>query len=447
MAINAGDGQRVSAENERIRVAFLLLLGLGIREAFSFWTAHPFDFEIWVRLGYYVSRGADPYVSTLPIPGLSIPGTGTLPSIAYPPFWAFMQALVYDLYSLLGYSNRFFYYFLLKQETIIPDILVGYLIYRIIAQRGNTEGAGRALAFWMVCPFVVIISAVWGMFDQLVLLAVLVSMLFARNTLTSAASEGLGIVLKAIPIIFLPVLTVRQSTKGSRLLFILLAPGLAVFLTLVPYLYFHSWSLSALLGAGSSAASVPSNSMNYWVIAYVVYGYSLLPSSLNQFVNGMGYVWILALVLAYVYTLRKTPRDGISIEYSILALQFITLVFFLTRIGIAEQYLTYFLGFGLLEQHTIGKARSRLFTGVWVSAMGYLLANNSYLLRFLSPLSAQFVGLDNTLSSGMLGVVRNGLMIVAALAFTAFCALYLRSLYSEIKSRRTSLQLTGALQG
>src|SRR5206468_12504221 len=43
----------------------LLLLGLLVREAFSFWTGHPYDFELWIRNGYFVSQGATPYSAYL----------------------------------------------------------------------------------------------------------------------------------------------------------------------------------------------------------------------------------------------------------------------------------------------------------------------------------------------------------------------------------------------
>ena len=412
----------------------LLLVGLGLREIFSFWTAHPFDFEIWVRLGYYVSKGGDPYASTAPVAGLSIPGTGVLPSIAYPPLWAFMQAMVYDLYSLIGYSNRFFYYFLLKQETIIPDVIVGYLIYRLIAEHGSVQDAKKALAFWMLCPFVIVISAVWGMFDQLTLMVVLVAILLARRAVASSVAESVAIFLKAIPVIFLPPLAWSQRSTGRRLAYLVLALALAAVLTLAPYLYFRSWSLPSILGAGTSAVSVPANSLNYWVIAYVLYGYSLLPSYADTLVNVMGYAWVVALVLAYFFCLRKTGE--ITLQYLVLALQFSTIVFFLTRIGVAEQYVIYFLGFGILEKYLVGGDRWKLFTGVWVSAMGFLLANNTYMVRFLSPLSLDFTNLDVTLSSGVLGELRYSLMILTALSFTLFCIFYLKSLYFDIKSRK-----------
>jgi hypothetical protein len=418
----------------KIGFGHLLLLGLGLREILSFWTAHPFDFEIWIRLGYYVSRGGDPYASTAPVVGLSIPGTGALPSIAYPPLWALMQALVYDLYSLIGFSNRFFYYFLLKQETIIPDVIVGYLIYRLVADHANTGDAKKALAFWMFCPFVIVISAVWGMFDQLTLMIVLAAILIAQRTVASSVVESVAIFLKAIPVVFLPPLAWSQVSTGRRMAYLVLAPTLAIVLTLSPYLYFRSWSLSSILGAGASAVSVPANSLNYWVIPYVLYGYSLIPSYADAFVNVMGYVWIVAVVLGYVFCFRKMGK--VTLQYLLLTLQFSTLVFFLTRIGIAEQYVIYFLGFGILEKYLVGGDRWKLFTGVWVSAMGFLLANNTYLVRFLSPLSIGFSNLDATLSSGVLGELRNGLLILTALSFTLFCFFYLKSLYFDIKSRK-----------
>jgi hypothetical protein len=68
--------------------------------------------------------------------------------------------------------------------------------------------------------------------------------------------------------------------------------------------------------------------------------------------------------------------------------------------------------------------------------MGFLLANNTYMVRFLSPLSIGFTNLDATLSSGVLGELRNGLLVLTALSFTFFCFLYLRSLYPEIRDRK-----------
>ncbi|MDA4128721.1 MAG: hypothetical protein OK422_04640 [Thaumarchaeota archaeon] len=421
-------------EYETIRLRNSLLIGLGIRESLSFWTGHPFDFEIWVRLGYYVSKGFDPYRTTGPIASLSIPGTGLLPSIGYPPLWAFMQAVVYDFYSALGIDSRFLYYFLIKQETVIGDVAVAYLIFLLVKRWASVSDAQRACAFWMFCPFTIIISSVWGMFDQLVLVFVLFALLSLNHSSRSSLSEGVGILLKGIPIIFLPALAWGQHSRVKRVGYVLLALGLAAVAALVPYLVYSDWKISALLATGTDVVNKVSNSMNYWVIPYVLSANSLLPAGAAAALSAAGYVWVGAILLAYAFCFWGVKPKDITDRYLIPVLSFATLVFFLTRGSINEQYATYFIAFGLLERYSLGHLRSRLFNGVWVSALGFLLVNNAYMTRFFSPLSIDFTHLNDMLVSGFLGDIRYGLLISLGLSFTAFCAFYLKSLFSELRT-------------
>ena len=409
----------------------MLLLGLAIREAFSFWTAHPFDFEIWVRLGYYVSKGLDPYRVTPAVPGLSIPGTGYLPSIGYPPLWPLIQAVVYDAYSLIGIDNRFFYYFLVKQEMILPDIAVAYLIYKVLGQSGRTWEGERAALFWMLCPYVIIISAVWGMFDQLVLSFLLLALLFSQRIVRSAFAEGIGILLKGIPVIYLPLLALTQRTKAKRLLYLVVAGGLGVGITLLPYALIPGWNYSALAGTGTSIVNKVGNSLNYWVVPYVISnisGYQVSPQALSL----AGYLWIPALVVAYFYCYRVLKRIGGSFQGFVSCLLVLTLVFFLTRTQINEQYVIYFLGLGLLDISTGGQSRVRLFHGVWLSALAFLVANNTYMVRFLAPLGAYYSELDSQLVRGLWGDVRFTVMVAAGISFTFFCVAYLRSIHLQL---------------
>ena len=52
---------RTDEVDAAIKTRDLLIVGLLIREAFSFWTGHPFDFELWVRTGFWVTHGLSPY--------------------------------------------------------------------------------------------------------------------------------------------------------------------------------------------------------------------------------------------------------------------------------------------------------------------------------------------------------------------------------------------------
>src|SRR5208282_4511079 len=112
------------------RLWTILFLGLLVREVFSFWTGHPSDFELWVRLGYAMAHGGDPYGPIPPVPGLSFASVFSAtnaPTIAYLPFWPLVTGLMYLAYSLVGVNDRFVYYFLLKQPIIFGDVSLAYL--------------------------------------------------------------------------------------------------------------------------------------------------------------------------------------------------------------------------------------------------------------------------------------------------------------------------------
>src|SRR5260370_39667710 len=76
--------------HEWMRVRTILIIGIMVREAFSFWTAHPFDFASWVRTGDSVASGLSPYISMPYGPALSFAnafGTpGNHAAIGYLPF-------------------------------------------------------------------------------------------------------------------------------------------------------------------------------------------------------------------------------------------------------------------------------------------------------------------------------------------------------------------------
>ena len=115
-------------------------------------------------------------------------------------------------------------------------------------------------------------------------------------------------------------------------------------------------------------------------------------------------------------------------------MMFVLLVFLLTRSAVSEQFLIYFLGLGLLDCYAISQRRFRLFNAVWLSALAFLAANNAWFVRFLEPLSATYAGLDSTLASGALGVLRTEVTVTSAFAFTFLCVLYLRSVYDDLKA-------------
>jgi hypothetical protein len=61
-------------------------LGLLLRELLAPWTGHGYDFEFWVRLGFYMQNLGSPYRDLPYVPGLSFAPYPSVGSIGYPPF-------------------------------------------------------------------------------------------------------------------------------------------------------------------------------------------------------------------------------------------------------------------------------------------------------------------------------------------------------------------------
>ncbi len=411
--------------------------GLVLREVFAPFTGHPFDFELWVRLGYYVSRGHDPYTVLAPVPNLSFPGAGLMTSIGYPPLWPFLQAGLYLFYTSLGTNDRFLYYFIIKQPMILADLLAGYLIYKIVETQTTGQSHARsALLFWLFCPYTIVISAIWGMFDQIILDLVLVTIFWITQTAKSALAEALGILLKAIPVIFLPIFALAQKSRGRMIIFLAVSFAVSISLTIAPYLVFKNWNILGLEGTGSDIASKVGNSINYWVVVFVINNYGLFPKDYFPILRDLSYLWIPAVVIGSIFCAKALWKKGISHRDLLLSVLFVLLIFFLVRPQINEQYVIYFLGLGLIDLHSRNHDRKRTFHWVWLSAFVFLVANNVYFIRFLQPLSTYYSQVAVQLTTGPLYDVRNAIMIIAGLSFTLSSIIYLRLLYAEIKKTK-----------
>ncbi len=417
----------------------LLLLGTLIREVLAPFTGHPFDFELWIRDGYYVSQGGDPYLPTNPVPNLSIPGTNVLPSIGYPPVWHFVNAAIYLIYSHLGINDRFLYYFMLKQPMIVGDLIAALLIYRIVlGESGDGVLATKAARFWLFCPYTIIISSVWGQFDQLALDLILVSILLVRKTSRGALVEASGILLKAIPIIFLPIFSLLQDGGLKRKILYALTTLLVVLgVSVIPFVFPPKWSFPALFGAGTAEVLRVGTSVNYWMIlyAYSAVFNGTLSSWEILFVEVMEFAWIPSVLLASFLVVRRFKKAHIPITTGrlVLASLFVLMIFYLTRMRITEQYVIYFIGLGVLDEHLAQRKNNSLFHCLWITALVFLIVDNQDMLLFLSPISELFLKAALQLNAGIFQKLNIVILVACSSLFTTFCIIYIDSLWKERK--------------
>ena len=184
----------------------LLALGLLTRFALSFWTGHPWDFEVFIRVGYHVAHGASLFQSkNYYVTGLGQPIFPHVTGLGYLPAWGLYTAFAYTVYQSFPLSP-FLYYFILKLPLILGDLATTYIIFLLTLNfTHDIEKAKRNSLIFFLCPFVIFISSIWGMFDAIPVSFTIFSifLLLLGKIYWSALSLGLGIYFKVIPILSL----------------------------------------------------------------------------------------------------------------------------------------------------------------------------------------------------------------------------------------------------
>jgi len=363
-----------------------LLLGLAIREVLAPWTGHPYDFEIWVRLGYYMQNLTNPYTDLGFVKDLSFSPYAITGSISYPPFSAFIFALTYRLYFLLGEPSRFLYYFLLKQPMVLADIGSALVLAKVILTTGDVKSAKLSSLVWIYFPFGIIVSSVWGQLDPLTLFLTLLAIFYFLTSKwsSSAVMLGLSIYMKTLPLIFLPVFLMKQPTNNRlRARYALLSLAIPVLGTLAPALAFN-WGYQGLYNNFSFQVVIPSNgAMSALNIIYL----SLHPSSLTHYI--IGGIWIPVLLVSYLYTRKRQLGLVQGLIVSVLS-------FSISRPFLPEQWSLYPLAFLLLVQTTDNWEH---FVALAISSTAFLIANNTLLVRFFTPVSVAAFNWDNFINN------------------------------------------------
>lgn len=411
-----------------MKVRTLLVAAVAVREVFSFWTGHPYDFELWVRTGYWVARGVNPYGIINPAPGLSFVSNisaGGNPTIAYLPFWPLLLAGIYELYALLGSVSPYFYYFLLKQPIIASDVLVGFFLYKYLDAR-SSDKARFVLKIWLFSPFNIILSGIWGMFDSVAALFVVFA-LTARPGAYRGAWEGIATFAKSIPLIY----TIPVSLGPKPLRNLALAVGIPVVAT-VAVVWLEGWSFSVLNTTLESTLGKGGLSLSVWEVVFYLNSLGVVSNSLTNQLVSTDYVWIAAVAVATVVSYRWF---GFDTERGVVqSMVLITLVFLLLRGQVNEQYAVYLYALMLIDVAMWSPQRSNLFFASLAIVILVTVTNDLLLIRFLAPVYPGALTLEGSLIS-KIAPERNAALFLEAMAFCAINVYYVYALAKERHSR------------
>ncbi len=318
----------------------------------------------------------NPYTGLFYYPGISFAPRPLIGSISYPPLSAFIFGLTYRLYLLLGEPSRYVYYLLLKQPMVLSDIAIAIVIAKIVLISKSQDTAKFISLIWLYLPFGIIVSSVWGALDPVALLLLLLAtyeMLTSRPVL-SAVFLGLGIFLKTIPVIALPLLLIQVVGVNRKLRYAGISLAIPTLGTLAP-IFILNWGLKGILDNFSFQVDSPSDGA--MSLVGQLFQISKVSGVSQQVV---AIIWIPTLIMSYIYIYHRRPSllSGLLIS---------TLSFSLSRVFLPEQWALYP---SALLLTLADKTSLKHFLGVSISSTAFLIANNTWLIRFLTPISASF---------------------------------------------------------
>jgi hypothetical protein len=399
------------------KLAGILVVGIAVRLILMPISAHPFDMYVWYTLAQNILH------------------TGPLTTVGFPPLWYhyMMTPIAYaysDLSQILPtgtialstlsadlnfYPNYsvtavpgLLFNFVVKVPFLISDVLLALLLYKLVGEAtGKTHLGMAAAALWFLNPFVIWISAGWGMWDTLPALFSLATLFFLHKQRwgLAAVSLSLAVALKLYPALFLVPIAiylykaVPETERWMRIrsfFGVFLAASLLLFL---PYLGAASSFLSDffMLSGGGAACSVTplgpySFGLTYWSLSWGLLGASTHAASL---VSTVSLILLVTSMLLVYWHANKTQFTQPLLSLS-LVLFFCVAAFFLSYRIVSEQWIVWILPF-LIVLCTLGRVKSVFYWGLSALALGYALLN--------CPLPFFFLPLSPWISDALVGMV------------------------------------------
>ena len=197
------------------KLVTILLAGTIIRLILMPISAHPFDVYAWyttstsiLKNGPLTLQGFPPlwyHYMMVPVAYTyqwlsGVFSSGTIPMASLPSALDF-----YPSYNI-QYVPGMLFNTIVKTPFLISDIAITLLLYRIVEELTNSKAlAEKAAILWFLNPFVIWISAGWGMWDTLPALFSLAAFFFLikKKYAFSAICLSLGVAAKLYPALFL----------------------------------------------------------------------------------------------------------------------------------------------------------------------------------------------------------------------------------------------------
>ena len=228
---------------------------------------------------------------------------------------------------------------LVRLLPIFVDMVIVWLLFAYFGKNNKVDPKYAAFLY-ALNPIAIYVSAFHGQFDSVPLLFVLLSLIFAGNSVTkSGLWLGVGIWIKSWPVLALPAIMSSFSSKNDKyklLLNVLLPPLFGI-------LFYSIWFSGGIISTTSNAINY-NHGIGHW-------GYTFILKLIGQFtgsdlINNYLYLYskfvtLLALFLVWFFVARK--------QAPIPAVTTIIVAFFAFTHAFAVQYLVWLVPLAILD--------------------------------------------------------------------------------------------------
>lgn len=332
----------------RLKTAATFGAAFVIRLILAPFFGHSWDIYVWVRSGELFVTGTDPY---------SVRSLTDFPwgFYTYPPVWLYWLGFSYYISNFLNNFNL--YILLIKLPILLSDLAVAVLIAKIAAELKYVRIAGTAVLLWLFNPLVILISAVWGMFDSVAVFLSLwgVLMMVRGRSYAGCFLVGLGASVKLYPLfLLLPFIIYMSRYRQMRFPALARSILVAIFgfaLPMTPYINNIANLLDKLLYHFGNVGS-----FTYWTALSVISPPTAIPIASYSFFAG-------TLYIAY-----RRYKPG-SIDSPAFELSMVTILAFLaTSAKVNVQYILWVLPFLIIYSLANESREFRLNTAILVAA-------------------------------------------------------------------------------
>jgi len=405
------------------KLATILVVGILIRLLLMPISAHPFDVYAWYLIVQDITENGPFNLQNFP----PLWGHYFLVPISYLYSWVeqilpsgtISMRLIspsLDFYPALNIQvvPGFLFNFIVKVPFLLSDIIVTFLLYRLVVEiTGKKAFAEKAALLWFLNPFLIWVSAVWGMWDTLPVLFSLSALYFlVKNRVKfSGFFLGLGVAAKLYPLLFLVPFTIyifKHNSKNERWQkskkFYLTFIGISLLLFLPYFGFVANFFNSYFLPGGSGSSNIGFDpvlnplgfGLTYWSISllnrifslpYDPHITALLPTISIALVGAF-------LIIVYWKTSKLSFRKP-YIDLSMTLLISIVALFLSYRV-ICEQFYVWILPF-LIILHVGGHLKSMFYWSASLIALLYSILN--------CPLPFYFLPLAPWVQSQLLSLV------------------------------------------